>query len=97
MEHATHDHNDTLEHLNPTDTSHPKIHPWRKCGRGQHLVREHAVHTHPSKSNPSGKDTICHEHCANNPSGRMNCHLLKLNLSVIPISPIYQDHPHLTC
>lgn len=47
-----------------------KVHPWRKCGRGQHLVREHIVHTHPSKNNPEGKNVICHEHCANNPSGK---------------------------
>jgi hypothetical protein len=52
------------------DASHPKIHPWRKCGKGQHLVREHAVHVHPSKKHPDGKDTICHEHCAKNPSGK---------------------------
>jgi hypothetical protein len=47
-----------------------KVHPWRKCGKGQHLVREHVVHTHPSKTHPHGTETICHEHCANNPSGK---------------------------
>ena len=25
-----------------------KVHPWRRCGRGKHLVREHIVHVPPS-------------------------------------------------
>ena len=41
-----------------------KVHPWRRCGRGEHLVCEHPVHTH------SGKETTCHAHCAKNPSGK---------------------------
>src|SRR5579863_1077103 len=60
---------DGIEHPNHSD-SHPKVHPCRRCGRGQHLVREHVVHTHPSKKHPEGKDVVWHEHCANNPSGK---------------------------
>lgn len=47
-----------------------KIHHWRKCGRGEHLVREHPIHVPPSKKHPKGKESVCHEHCAKNPSGK---------------------------
>lgn len=43
-----------------------KVHPWRRCGRGKHLVREHVVHVPPSKKHPDGKDSVWREHCANN-------------------------------
>jgi hypothetical protein len=56
-----------VENSNDADE---KVHPWRRCGRGKHLVREHTVHVSPSKKHPSGKDAIWHEHCANNPSGK---------------------------
>lgn len=61
-----------MEVRNKSDNSKSveKVHPWRKCGKGQHLVREHTGHTHPSKKNPSGTDATWHEHCANNPSGK---------------------------
>lgn len=62
--------NDPIGLIDNNNDSHPKVHPWRRCGKGQHLVREHIVHTHPSKKHADGKDTICHEHCANNPSGK---------------------------
>lgn len=42
----------------------------RRCGRGRHLVREHIVQVHPSKTHPDGEEAIWHEHCANNPSGK---------------------------
>lgn len=58
---------ETVEHL---DNSEKKVHPWRRCGRGRHLVREHIVHVHPSKTHTGGEDAIWHEHCANNPSGK---------------------------
>ncbi len=45
-----------------------KTHPWRICGKGKHLVREHVVNVPPSKKNPNGKKAIWHEHCALNPS-----------------------------
>ena len=46
------------------------IHPWRLCSPGRHWVREHSLHTPPSKKNPGGSTTIRHAHCANNPSGK---------------------------
>ncbi len=46
------------------------IHPWRLCSYGRHWVREHSMHTPPSKKNPGGSTTIRHAHCANNPSGK---------------------------
>jgi hypothetical protein len=45
-----------------------RVHPWRICGKGKHLVREHLGHIHPSKRHPKGKTAIWHEHCALNPS-----------------------------
>lgn len=33
-------------------------------------MREHSLHTSPSKKNPGGITTIRHAHCANNPSGK---------------------------
>lgn len=52
------------------DKKSEKVHPWRRCGKGEHLVCEHLVHIKPSKKHPAGKDTICHGHCAKNPSGK---------------------------
>ncbi|HVE44862.1 MAG TPA: transglycosylase SLT domain-containing protein [Gammaproteobacteria bacterium] len=45
-----------------------KVHPWRRCGKGEHLVCEHIVHVPPSKKHLDGNKAICHEHCAKNPS-----------------------------
>src|SRR5476649_514700 len=56
-----------VELLNDTEE---KVHPWRRCGRGKRLVREHPVHVPPSKKHPEGKDTTCPEYCAKNPSGK---------------------------
>jgi len=51
-----------------SDTQGNKIHPWRKCPIGKHLVREHIVHVPPSKTHPNGITSTWHEHCAANPS-----------------------------
>jgi hypothetical protein len=59
--------NNKIDSSNASDT---KVHQWRKCGKGKHLVREHVVHVPPSKKHPDGNDAIWHEHCANNPSGK---------------------------
>jgi hypothetical protein len=48
--------------------SDDKIHPWRKCPRGKHFVKEHTVHVPPSKKHPNGTVATVHEHCASNPS-----------------------------
>lgn len=45
-----------------------KAHPWRICPMGKHFVREHIVHTLPSKKHPEGATSTWHQHCANNPS-----------------------------
>lgn len=45
-----------------------KTHPWRKCPKGKHFVREHTVHVPPSKKHPKGIVSVVHEHCASNPS-----------------------------
>lgn len=58
---------DVVEHPHDSDS---KVHPWRRCSRGKHLVREHVVHVPPSKKHPTGKESVWHEHCANNPSGK---------------------------
>ncbi len=50
------------------DISDAKVHPWRKCGTGKHLVREHMVHVPVSKIHPEGINAVWHEHCADNPS-----------------------------
>jgi len=47
-----------------------KAHPWRMCGIGKHLVREHVVNVPPSKKHPDGTKATWHEHCALNPSHR---------------------------
>jgi hypothetical protein len=48
-----------------------KIHPWRRCPIGKHLVREHPLYIPPSKTHPSGFVTTRHEHCADNPSHKV--------------------------
>lgn len=45
-----------------------KVHPWRKCPKGMHYVKEHVVHVPPSKSHPNGNIAKVREHCATNPS-----------------------------
>ncbi len=55
---------------NNTIAKNQSIHPWRLCAQGRHWVREHSMHTPPSKKNPGGSTTIRHAHCANNPSGK---------------------------
>lgn len=45
-----------------------KVHPWRKCQAGKHLVKEHIIHIPPSKKHPNGIISKVHEHCASNPS-----------------------------
>jgi len=47
-----------------------KIHHWRRCGRGEHLVREHVVQVPSSKKHPEGRSSVWHVHCAKNPSGK---------------------------
>jgi len=56
--------------LDQTDDTEMKVHPWRRCPWGKHLVREHVGHIPPSKKHPNGTEAIWHEHCANNPSGK---------------------------
>lgn len=46
------------------------IHPWRVCPYGEHWVRTHPLHVPPSRDYPEGHETIRHEHCARNPSGK---------------------------
>jgi hypothetical protein len=45
-----------------------KIHRWRICPIGKHLVREHTLHIPPSKTHPDGMIVVRHQHCADNPS-----------------------------
>jgi hypothetical protein len=47
-----------------------KAHPWRICPIGKHYVKEHLIHTVPSKSHPDGMTVTCHEHCASNQSSK---------------------------
>ncbi|MDD4974502.1 MAG: lytic transglycosylase domain-containing protein [Bacteriovorax sp.] len=47
-----------------------KIHPWRFCPPGRHWVKIHPLHIPPSNKNPAGSETVRHEHCADNPSGK---------------------------
>lgn len=47
-----------------------KVHPWRRCAKGAHLVNEHTVHYKPCAKFPDGLDCIRHTHCAKNPSGK---------------------------
>jgi hypothetical protein len=56
------------ENLELCSDSDTKIHPWRTCPIGKHLVREHSLHIPPSKIHPDGMTTIRHQHCAVNPS-----------------------------
>lgn len=58
------------------DSEDKKVHPWRRCPIGKHLVREHIVHVPPSKLHPEGVVSTWHEHCANNPSHKdeLSCH-----------------------
>ncbi|MBA2653776.1 MAG: transglycosylase SLT domain-containing protein [Gammaproteobacteria bacterium] len=60
----------TLGEKNLKATIEPdqKIHPWRICPIGTHLVKEHALHVPPSKKHPEGLTVTRHQHCANNPS-----------------------------
>jgi len=46
------------------------VHPWRVCPYGEHWVKTHPLHVHPSKIKPEGSITTRHEHCALNPSGK---------------------------
>ncbi len=70
------DNNDVI--LNTVDDG-SKAHPWRKCSIGKHLVREHIVHVHPSKTHPDGKVATWHEHCASNPSGKDELSYAEIN------------------
>lgn len=45
-----------------------KVHPWRRCPKGKHFVKEHVVHVPPNKKHPQGGKAKVHEHCADNPS-----------------------------
>ncbi len=36
------------------DQQDTKVHPWRICGNGKHLVRGHVGHIPPSKKHPDG-------------------------------------------
>lgn len=47
-----------------------KVHPWRRCGKGEHFVQEHTVHYKPCEKFPDGLDCIRHAHCAKHPSGK---------------------------
>lgn len=46
-----------------------KVHPWRRCPKAMHFVKEHQSHIEPSKTHPDGI-FIVHAHCALNPSGK---------------------------
>ena len=39
-----------------------KIHPWRICPMGKHYVKEHSLHTPPSKEHPQGEIVTRHAH-----------------------------------
>lgn len=45
-----------------------KAHPWRRCPKGKHFVKEHSVHVPLNKKNPNGSIIIRHAHCATNRS-----------------------------
>jgi hypothetical protein len=45
-----------------------KVHPWRICPIGTHLVNEHSLHVPSSKKHPDGITVTRHQHCASNPS-----------------------------
>ncbi|HEV8513488.1 MAG TPA: hypothetical protein VGQ59_09430, partial [Cyclobacteriaceae bacterium] len=68
-----------------TNDSNMRVHPWRRCGVGKHLVREHVVHVHPSKIHADGENAIWREYCAKNP-------LRKDELSYAEIEHINNSH-----
>jgi len=68
-----------------TNDSSMRVHPWRRCGAGKHLVREHVVYAHPSKIHSDGENAIWHEHCAKNP-------LRKDELSYAEVEHISNSH-----
>ncbi len=54
----------------PSKKVQPPVHAWRICPYGEHWVRTHPLHIPPSQTFPEGHETIRHEHCARNPSGK---------------------------
>lgn len=59
---------DTIQDLVCSESINEKAHPWRRCAKGKHFVREHIVHVSPSKKHPEGVLSTWHEHCVSNPS-----------------------------
>ncbi len=55
-----------------------KVHPWRMCPAGEHLVRTHDLKTPISKKNPDGI-TIRHGHCAKNPGKKDSIYLEEIH------------------
>ena len=45
-----------------------KVHPWRRCPKGAHFVKEHDIHHPPSKEHPNGFVAKGKAYCASNPS-----------------------------
>ncbi len=58
----------TVKNKKKESRPEPKIHSWRLCPAGKHFVKEHIVHTKPSKEHPEGTTKKIHDHCAINPS-----------------------------
>lgn len=54
--------------LKTTVEKEKKVHFWRRCPMGKHLVRKHLKHISPSKTHPEGMVTTIQEYCAYNPS-----------------------------
>ena len=76
-----------IEDKKKTPAPDEKIHPWRICPIGKHLVKKHNVHIPPSKEHPNGQIIERHEHCALNSSK-------KDILSFDEIQAITEEHFH---
>ena len=61
---------DKKKQPSPPPTITEKVHPWRRCGKDEHFVKEHTVHYKPCERFPNGLDCIRHAHCSKNPSGK---------------------------
>ncbi len=59
---------ETVKNKNEQNHLELKTHPWRICPIGKHFVKEHIVHTRPSKKHPQGTTKKILDHCATNPS-----------------------------
>lgn len=58
----------TKAEANNPISSEEKVHPWRHCPKGKHLVAKHQMHCAPSKTHPEGVVCTRREHCAFNES-----------------------------